>query len=248
MKGFLIALQFLTIVPVRIDSEIKAEDFGGSLIYFPLVGLIIGAILLLILLIFNTLPPLAVSAIIILVSVIITGGIHLDGFADTCDALYGFKSRQRALEIMRDSHIGTMGATGIALILLLKFVFIASMETRILWRSLILMPVFARWAQVFSSYIADYAREEGKAKNFIRYIDTKGMLISTAIAIAIFVMTFKIKGLLLFVISFCIILLPIHWIKAKIGGMTGDTIGAVSEIAEAAVLLLSLILKGVPYA
>ena len=181
-KG-LIALQFLTIFPVKISAEggsapdgksdIKEKDFGASLLYFPLVGLLIGLILALSAFLLFPLPGIIKGATILIISIIITGGIHLDGFADTCDGFYGNKPKEKILEIMKDSHIGAMGVIGIVSLLLLKFSLIASFNERLLWKALILMVVFSRWVQVMACFSASYARQEGKAKYFLEYATKK---------------------------------------------------------------------------
>ena len=242
MIHFLIALQFLTIFPVKIKKEIKNEDFGKSLIYFPLTGLIIGSVLSLTFLVFNFLPVQVTGALILLISIIITGGIHLDGFADTCDGFYGSNPKEKTLQIMRDSRIGVMGVIGVVCLLLLKFTFIVNIPQNILWKALIMMSVYARWSQVLSCYISRYARQEGKAKNFIEYAGKKEILLASIPTFGLFLLLIQIKGAILFFVSILPILLFINYIKRKIGGMTGDTIGAVNEVAEVSILLFCLFL------
>lgn len=241
MKQFLIALQFLTILPIKIKSQISREYFGQSLAYFPLVGILIGILLAIISIIFNYLPHLVLGAIVLVISIIITGGIHLDGFADTCDGFYGARSKEEILAIMRDSRIGVMGTIGVACILLLKFSLIVSIPQNHLWKALILMATFARWAQVLACYSSDYARENGKARFFIEYASLKGVIIGGLLTFTLFLLLVNVKGVLLFLLAYAVVFLFIKYIKKKIDGMTGDTIGATSEIAEIAVLFFALI-------
>jgi adenosylcobinamide-GDP ribazoletransferase len=241
MKYLLIALQFLTVFPIRIKSKIKEKDFGKSLAYFPIVGILIGLLLVLILFIFSALPSLITTVLILITSVVITGGIHLDGLADTCDGLYGFRTKEKALEIMRDSRIGVMGVTGITLLLLLKFTLLVSISQEFLWKFLILMPVFGRFSQILCCFSSKYARKEGKAKYFIKYTSKKEFIIGLFFTLAVFLILMKTKGLMLFLISLLPIFLLKIYIKKKIGGMTGDTIGAISEISEVTVLFFTLI-------
>ncbi|MFH1190715.1 MAG: adenosylcobinamide-GDP ribazoletransferase [Candidatus Omnitrophota bacterium] len=240
MRSFLIALQFLTIFPVKIKSEIKNEDFGLSLLYFPFVGLAIGLVLSSSAILFSFLPVLAKAALILTVSVIITGGIHLDGFADTCDGFYGNKPKEKILEIMRDSHIGAMGAMGLILLMLLKFSLIVNLQGVILWKVLIEMAVFSRWSQVLACGITYSARQEGKAKYFIEYLDKKILILGGIFTFTLFLLMAGLKGVFLFMLPFLCVLLFTRYIKRKIGGMTGDTIGAISEIAEVSVLFFNL--------
>ena len=242
MRSFLIALQFLTIFPVKIRSEIKNEDFGLSLFYFPFVGLAIGFILSSIPILFSFLPILVKGALILIVSVIITGGIHLDGFADTCDGFYGDKPKEKILEIMRDSRIGAMGAIGLILLLLLKFSLIVNLQGTILWKALVEMAVFARWSQVLACGITSSARQEGKAKYFIEYSGKKNLIMGGIFTVALFLLMSGLKGVFLFMLPFLCVLLSLQYIKRRIGGMTGDTIGAISEIAEVSVLFSNLLI------
>ena len=242
MRSFLIALQFLTIFPVKIKSEIKNEEFGLSLLYFPFVGLAIGFGLSSSAILFSFLPILVKGALILIVSVIITGGIHLDGFADTCDGFYGNKPKEKILEIMRDSRIGAMGAMGLILLLLLKFSLIVNLQGIILWKALVEMAVFSRWSQVLACGIAHSARQEGKAEYFIEYSSQKIIIIGGVFTIALFLLMAGLKGVFLFILPFLCVLLFIQYIKRRIGGMTGDTIGAISEIAEVSVLFSNLLI------
>lgn len=241
MKRFLIALQFLTVLPVRVKSPVEEKDFGASLLYFPLVGLLIGLVLVI-----SAIPlspfPLLQAAIILISSIILSGGIHLDGFADTCDGFYGNNPREKILEIMRDSRIGTMGVLGVVSILFLKFSLIASFSEDILWKALILMAVFSRWAQVMACFGASYARESGKAKYFVENAAKKELFIGLLFTLVLFFMFLKIKGLILFFASVLPTFLFLQYIKKRIGGVTGDTIGALSEFAEVSLLLAAFLI------
>lgn len=240
MKPFLIALQFLTIFPVRIDSEITAEDSARALIFFPVVGALIGIILCLISLLLSFLPHSVVIALLLSAMVIISGAIHLDGFADACDGIFSGKKKEEILEIMRDSRIGAMGAIGITLLLLLKFTLLAGMPKVDLWKFLILGPLFSRWAQVFACYFCRYAHKEGKARYFVEGAGKKEMLISTIFMLAAFILLMPAKGITAVFFSILTILLFMGFVKRKIGGITGDTIGAVSELSEICLLFFVL--------
>ena len=242
MKRFLIALQFLTIIPFNIKRKIEEKDFGRSLIYFPIVGFLIGLFLAAIAYISAFLPPLVIGILILVTWTVITGGIHLDGFADTCDGFYGNRHKEDVLKIMRDSRIGTMGATGIMMLLLFKFAILSSIRSDDLWKVLIITVVFARWSQVFACSTSEYAREEGKAKYFLKYAKKTDMFIGALFIVILNWFLMGVKGIILFALLLATIFSFIQYVKRKIGGMTGDTIGATNEIAEASALLFSLIL------
>lgn len=244
MKRFLIALQFLTAVPFSINGKIEKADFGRSLVYFPVVGFLLGILLAGVAFISGPFPPMVRSILILTVWVIITGGLHLDGFADTCDGFYGRRPREEVLKIMRDSRIGTMGAAGLVVLLIFKFAVLSSIMQEDLWKVLIMAAVFARWSQALACVTSGYAREDGKAKYFIEYARVTDVLASGLFTLVLFRLLLGAKGALLFVLLSAVVFLFIKYIKARIGGMTGDTIGAINEVAETAALLFSLISLG----
>jgi adenosylcobinamide-GDP ribazoletransferase len=241
MKYLLIALQFLTVLPFKIRTDIKKEDCARSLIYFPMVGIIIGAILSIVSVGYLFLPMPVVGVVILIASAFITGALHLDGFADTCDGFYGSKPKEEILEIMRDPRIGVMGVVGIILLLLLKFSLIVSIPRGVLWQSLVVMCCFSRWAQTIGC-LMPYARNEGKAWVFIKYARKKDIVIAGLLTILVSGALFGLKGIAIFFTSLIPVLLFIRYAKARIGGMTGDTLGAVNEITEASTLFSILIL------
>lgn len=241
MRKFFIALQFLTILPTKI-RDIEEREMGQSLAYFPLVGAIIGLISVLILFVSSSvLPHQTTNALVLIILILITGGIHLDGFADTCDGFYAGKDKEKILGVMRDSHLGVMGAMGLMSILLLKFALLESISSNILWKSLIIMCVLGRWAQVLACYVSNYARDAGKAKSFIEYVSKRELFTSSLFSLALSIFLMGFKAIILFGILAPTILYFIKYLKKRIGGMTGDTIGAVNEVAEIGVLLFSLI-------
>jgi adenosylcobinamide-GDP ribazoletransferase len=242
VKRFLIALQFLTILPLRIRGEIAPEDFGRSLLYFPVVGLLLGLALAGTALLAHSLPHPVTAVLILILSVVLTGGLHLDGFADTCDGFYGRRSREKILEIMRDSRVGAMGVTGIVCLLALKGTLIAGLPPHALGKSLVLMAVFGRWSQVLVCRTSRYARPEGKARDFVEHAGTAELLAGTVFAVALFLFLMRLKGLVLFVLSLLPLVLFLYYTRRKLGGVTGDVIGAANEIAEVTVLFLSMFL------
>lgn len=244
MKRLLVALQFLTTLPIKIRSQIQPQDFGRSLLYFPIVGIFIGGVLALFSFFAAPLPALVRGALILVAYIFITGAVHLDGFADTCDGFYAGSNKEDVLKIMRDSRIGTMGAIGIFCILLLKFVLIVSIPQNMLWRSLLPMTTFSRWSQALACCMSTYARQEGKAKFFVEYARPSDIIAGAAITFILFLLLAGISGVMLFIASFIAVFSFIIYTRARIGGMTGDTIGAVSEIADVTVLFF-IVFKGI---
>lgn len=242
MKKFLIALQFLTIIPVKIKS-ISEEELGKSLIYFPLVGAVVGLAGMLVYLLFSPLLPQASVAGLVLVTLIITsGGLHLDGFADTCDGLQEKDEKKSILEVMQQSHIRAGGIIGISFLLLLKFTLLASFPLFTLGKILIVMCTLGRWTQVLACSLFSYARESGKAEGFIRHAKRRELILASVSAILIALFLVGLKALLLVVVLSFLTFFSGKYMSEKIGGITGDTIGALSETAEVVVLLVCLIM------
>jgi adenosylcobinamide-GDP ribazoletransferase len=241
VKRFLVALQFLTIWPVRIRSELTPEDLGGSLRYFPLVGLFLGLALAGAALLLSFLPHPVMAVVILILSIVLTGGMHLDGFADTCDGFGGLRPKEKVLEIMRDSRVGVMGVTGVFCLLALKGVLVASVPPKILWKLLILMTVVSRWSQVLVCCTSSYARAEGKAKHFVEYAGRNDLLAASIFAAAVILFLASWRAPLVLFLSLLPLLLFLTYVKRRIGGVTGDIIGAASEITEVAILFFGLI-------
>jgi len=240
LKRISIAIQFLTILSLPGKKPVEPKELAKSMAYFPLAGLLIGVLLSLSLFILIPLPKLVTGVLILIISTIITGGIHLDGFIDTCDGFYGNNPKEKILEIMRDSRVGAMGAIGIVFILLLKLSLFVNIPQSVLWRALIIMVVFGRWSLSLAAYVSSYVRSEGKGKCFMEYAGKNEFFMGTFFTIALFLVFMGLKGVVLFIFSLVPVLLFINYAKRKIGGMTGDTIGAASEIAEVGVLLFTV--------
>ena len=237
MRNFLSALRFLTIIPI--GTRYADEDLPKAMIYFPVVGLLLGALLLgvndfLTILHFDS---LALNIIVVIVLIAVTGGLHLDGLADTCDAIASGKDKEKILEVMHDPHIGTMGVLSLLCSFFLKISFLYSMSVPLKTAAFIVMCVLGRWSLVFSIFLFPYARREGKAKVFIEGIRPGIFVLSTVIALAFTVMAWSLRGLIIFGIIAVSVYMFNRFIENKIGGITGDTLGATNELAEVVVLL-----------
>ncbi|MBU1727034.1 MAG: adenosylcobinamide-GDP ribazoletransferase [Candidatus Omnitrophica bacterium] len=237
MKSLLAALQFLTIVPVKI-KHIRENTVSYSLIFFPIIGLMIGGILTgaYLALLYFGFQQLSASIILVIFLILITGGMHLDGLSDTADAFMSNKNKEEMLKIMRDSHAGVMGVLSIVSAILLKIALLISINIYLLPIALILTCLLSRWAMVFLIFLFPYAREEGKAKSFTKGINLKIFATATLFALALSFLVWGFKGLLILIIISLFTYISGLLIKRKISGITGDTIGAVNEITEIAVL------------
>lgn len=263
MNNFLWTLGFLTIIPIDRENRLKPKGKIPVVYWFPVVGLCIGIFLSLAYLPLSVFfPPLVDTALIILLSVTITGAMHLDGLADTCDGIWGGWNREKRLEIMKDSRIGGFGAIGLICLLGLKYVSLLSVGEISPVNCLpfgiginciscfippglvnkgvafLLMPVAGRWAQVCAAGLSTYARSESGTGSIIAGGTTRKQVFSAALfPIFLFWFFYHLYGFVIFAIITIFTLVWIWYIKKKIGGMTGDTLGATNEIAELVFLL-----------
>lgn len=244
MSNLLFALQFLTIIPVKI-GHIDEKKIAGALIYFPVVGLLLGLILsgtdrLLSILRFE---QFIINIILVVLLIILTGGLHLDGLADTFDAFLSRKDKDEKLKIMRDSHIGVMGVLSLFCIILLKIAFLSSISISLKTITLLLMCTLSRWALILPMFLFPYSRNEGKAKVFMQGINFKILTLATIITLGIVVLVWQWKGLFIFGLTAMSTYIIGRFINNKIGGITGDTLGAINELIEVIVLFSICVLK-----
>ena len=271
MKGFLLLLSFMTRIPMP-KIEYDEEKLGKSMKYFPVVGIIVGFILLFFCIIFNfILKNISYSAVlplmiivVILTDLISTGALHLDGLADTFDGIFSYRSKHKMLEIMKDSRLGSNGALALILYFLLKFILLFSLtiESREgAIYAIMTYPVVARFCSVVSCASSPYARGSGMGKTFVDNTKTCGLIVATVITflytIGMIFMPFVLftnyslpiqiimKSILIIVIIVALSALFAYafskLIERKIGGITGDTLGALLEISSLLYIVLILV-------
>lgn len=250
IKAFFIALGLMTRIPVPSLFQIKENDseklYGWSVMFYPLIGLIIGGLLVFVLWCFSLLSlstnGLIEAAIVLTVWVLITGALHLDGLADSADAwLGGYGDKQRTLEIMKDPYSGPAAVVSIVLILLLKFSSL-SIVTVDEWVILILSPVLARTAIMILLATTPYVREGGMGESAVKQLPKLiiWFVFIVVLAVSIFLLKEKSWGLLILIaIAYFLRRLMLK----RINGITGDTAGAMLEVMEVAVLLVFIFLS-----
>jgi adenosylcobinamide-GDP ribazoletransferase len=239
--GFLAALQFLTILPIR--RNFSMLEIGRSSASFPLVGLLIGLFLAGIsLLLDRVLPFNVVNVILIAGLALCSGALHLDGLADTLDGIAGHRTTEQRLEIMRDSRIGGFGAIGVALFLIIEYVLLDSLTGNPRLFALILAPALSRWAMVNAIFAYPYARTAGLGRAYKDSVRWPQMTVATAVAIAVSILLFKTAGLVILAATWLIITLLANFLKNRLNGLTGDTYGAINEISTAGVFLLVILM------
>ena len=241
MTSFLLAWRFLTILPGgKKDADIGSRDLGRSMSYYPLVGLLLGVILWAAYGLFShAFPRTLCDGLIILLLAILTGALHLDGLADTLDGMAAGKSTEERLRIMRDHRVGTFGVVGLILTLGVKFLALNSLPEEITGKTLLVALVLSRWSMVQLTYRAPYARPEGGlGKIFKENVKKREMVIATASSLIVAAFFLRFWGAVLW-LAVGVSALGIQlFFEKKIGGVTGDILGAANEIHETLVLLM----------
>ncbi len=243
MASLLAAFQFLTILPVKRDFT--PEQLGRSSIYFPVVGLVIGLILLAFRFILGIFPGPVANLLLVILLAILSGGIHLDGVADTMDGIAGHRTAEQRLEIMRDSRIGGFGAIGLVFILLLEYISlnaIPSFPNRLLDFSLITAPVVSRWTVVSSIFVYPYARPTGLGRVYKDAVGRQHFVLATVIALAVSIILFGLNGLIIMAGAWIIVNCLAYYLNHQLKGLTGDTYGAINEVATVSVFLIVVLL------
>jgi len=246
MRLFILTLQFLTRIPINVDLKASEEDFAKGVVYFPVVGLIIGAIDLAVLAAASyVLGGIFPVICCILASTAITGGLHIDGLADTCDGIFSSRTRDRMLEIMRDSRIGTNGAIAIVFDYLLKLSLLAMLSGKGLYLAVLLSPVAAKTLVVLLMKTSVYARSGPGLGGLYLEKQTWGATVGAAvIGLLIISLVSGIWGIAALAGCAVICFLYRSFIYSKLQGMTGDTLGAANELLEIAFMLITAFMAG----
>jgi adenosylcobinamide-GDP ribazoletransferase len=239
MRNLRIAFGLMTTLPFRLPENWSAGDSGRAAVWYPLVGLVIGALTWLAwkgaIFVFS---PLIASVITLAVWVILTGGLHLDGLADCCDGLFASVTPERRLEIMKDPHVGAFGVIGLILVLFLKAAALVSL-TSVSSLGMLLAASLARWC-ILPAGLMPLARPSGMASDFAagfqRSLIGWGGIIPLTLAILL-----GLRGILSSVAGLGAAVLILWLSKSRIGGVTGDVFGMIVEVVETVTLLTFLI-------
>lgn len=238
--SFLAALCFLSIVPVPAGWPHKQDDRkiqGDAILFYPLVGLVLGITLFTAAFVFSFFDSLLTSALIVTVWVIITGALHLDGLADTADAwLGGHGDRDRTLSILKDTHAGVAAVVAIVLLLVIKILALSELDSALLL-ALIISPVLARTAVMGLLLTTAYVRAKGIGTTMVQTMPRKlswGVM-SLIVLLSIIVLQWQAMSILVSIILVTFIYRAL--LVRRLGGTTGDTAGALVEIIETVVLL-----------
>lgn len=241
MTPFWIALQFLTVLPIELKQIPTVKQNGQSVLFYPLVGLLIGLILFGLSILLVKLPIILAATIILVIWIWLTGGLHLDGLADTADAwVGGFGDRERTLKIMKDPSCGPIGVLSLVIVCLMKFSALYVLLEQRLSAFLILIPMLGRSVPLFLFLTTRYVRANGLGRSITDSIPKTLAWMVFVITLAL-LCAFKWMGLVA-LISCLLLLVYLRFLFIKrIGGITGDTVGAAIELSETGLILTFVI-------
>jgi adenosylcobinamide-GDP ribazoletransferase len=232
---FLVALQFLTIVQLRPTLPFDEVVLGRAGVFFPVVGFLLGATVWALdqsLLLFF---PASLANVFVIVALAgLTRGLHLDGVADSADGLWGGADRQHRLAIMKDSRLGTFGALALLGIVLTKLRALDLLQGDGRGNALLLSPMFGRWACVVMASLAPPAREDGLGALFVRNVQRRELIFASVFTLFAGFCFAGAVNVLLFGVLVGIAVGVTRYCTRRLGGVTGDTLGAVGELVETA--------------
>lgn len=233
---FLIAVQFMTTIPIKLPYLPSREQNALSMLFYPVIGLMIGGVLWLVAS-YVQLPMMLLSCAVMVVWVWLTGGLHLDGLADTADAwVGGFGDRQRTLTIMKDPNTGAMGVMAIVLCLALKWAAVYCLLELDAVLALLFVPMLGRMSALALFATTPYVRQHGLGSALQDVPKYLLWLVMLSFGAAVFALSWQIAVAMIGV--WAVMLAWLRWrFVGRIGGITGDTVGASIEVVEVAMLV-----------
>jgi adenosylcobinamide-GDP ribazoletransferase len=241
-RPFVFAWHFLTAIPLsRTLHEPTAPELAASMAWYPVIGILIGSGLIAADFVLSAVfAPEVVNALLIVLLVTVTRGLHQDGLADTLDGLAGGRTPADRLPIMRDPRIGAIGATGLFLSFILRYAGLIALPHGLRLPALLCMPAVGRWAMVTVAWASPYARTEGGlAAPFLTHLAWGHVAVATVTLSSALSLAFGIGGALAIVVGAAAVVIAIsRGCRTWFGGITGDTLGATNEITEILFLLL----------
>ncbi len=241
---FPLALQLLTVFRLPVNTMVDSESLANSMAWFPVVGLLIGLVLAGIWYFLSPfLHPLFVSLLVVVSLTVITRGLHLDGLSDTIDGLGGGYTREKRLEIMKDSHIGAFGVIAIVFAILFKVIAIYEIPQNVRLSVLIFFPILSRFVMVLVAWKCPYARREGGlGQDYVDLLKTRTLIIAFITTLLLGLLILSYTGLILAIIIMGVAFGFSVFFNKTLGGVTGDVLGATNEVCEILALSLSLVL------
>lgn len=246
MTSLLLALQFFTIVPVHKNLPMEKRQITGMYSLFPSIGASIGAISCLLL--YFEWSPLMTGFGIVLLGILFSGGLHMDGFIDTSDAFFSYRDRVKRFEVLDDPRVGAFGVMAVVLLIVGKVIIVAEVlaTDTFHWVFVLLIPFFSRATLVMLFGLTRSAKDSGLAYFFKEKMDSSRLILATAcnLFVGLFVIGWLTNAMIaltfavVFVLCICVFR---NWVMKNFGGVTGDLLGASVEISEV-ILWITLLL------
>jgi adenosylcobinamide-GDP ribazoletransferase len=255
LRDLSLAIRFLTIIPVisfppsnntNQNEEALAENLANSMAFFPLVGMLMGVLLVLLRRLFYYLPvsSLVGDTLVLIFWIWLSGGLHLDGFADSVDGFLGGHNKEEILKIMKDSSTGAKGIVALVSLLLLKFVLLVEMPLFLKDIALFFTPTIGRWSMVIAAFLGKPARlKNSMGKLFMDYVSWREVIFASLTMAVIGILLFRLYFLPLVMVGIGLVLLILKYSQKRIGGISGDILGAINEIVEVFCLLVIYLLN-----
>jgi adenosylcobinamide-GDP ribazoletransferase len=241
VDGLRRAFGFLTIYPLRASDTWTPETLGSSMAYYPLVGTCIGCALWILYVLLSVLFPAPVVSVLLLGGLLlVTGGLHIDGLADTVDGLNGGYNREETLRIFKDPHVGPMAVVSVGLVLLVKYASLTALTSEAMLPSLVLMATLSRYAMVQLACFSPYARATGGlGEPFVHGIRQEHFVVALLFTLCSSLLFGGVRGVLIGLLVGLGALGSQAYFRKRLGGITGDVLGATNELGEALVLILA---------
>jgi adenosylcobinamide-GDP ribazoletransferase len=240
--AFMLALEFLTVIRARTSGDYGPATIGAALYWFPVIGGLIGGALVAVDLVAATIfaPPVVV-VLVLIANALLTGALHLDGLADTADGVFGGRTPESRLEIMRDSRVGSFGVVAVTLVVLLQYAALTSVSDPVRRTALLVAPVLSRAAVVGAIAVLPYARPTGLGRAFKERVSWYAVSVATTIALAVSIVFFGGSGMVAVICAAGVVWLMGSFFRRRLGGLTGDTYGAIVVITETIVFALATV-------
>lgn len=241
LSSFILTLQFFTRIPIPVQVDVKEDSFAKGITFLPIIGLIMGLIYMLTykVLFLGFGFDIAIFGVIV-GNIILTGALHVDGLADTCDGIYSSRSKERMLEIMKDSRVGTNGVIAIIVDMGLRYLLLKNIGPELAVIAILLSPVAAKTAVAIIIGISKCGRKNGLGAIYLDHERKNYVIMAVIFGAIILGLALQVKGLILLACLGLLAFLFRNYITKKIDGMTGDTLGAFNELME--MFLLGFIL------
>lgn len=242
VRPILAAGQYLTLLPPIVKGAFTRKELGRAVGYFPLVGIAIGVILLGAETILSFALPRAITAVLVLgLWILLTGAQHLDGFLDAMDGLFGGRTPEKRLQILQDKRMGAFAFAGGAVLLLLKFTALASLDS--LTTPLLLAPTLGRWVMTLAIPLFPYEGDNGPEQAMKEHANWRQVEVGTIITMLVAGFTWGWYGLILLPVALLAIMVVVNAILERIPGLTEDIYGALCEYTEVVILLCFVIMQ-----